>query len=181
MRITPIISRHDGVEMAELGAGGGKGDLDQQHELEVGDAGALGMLMSLCATKMQGQPKLLSSIMEMLASIMRDPVRAIALDSALLHPEQSDLHPEDFTELEQMPLDRLIPILASLAAKKGERSNEDATVLPAAQETNPTDRGTNLPNRIVSGVPSQCRTSFVDDLCRLSLTPGTPHTRSSAI
>lgn len=139
--------------MAELGAGGGKGDLDQQHELEVGDASALGMLMSLCATKMQDQPKLLSSVMEMLASIMRDPVRAIALDSALLHSEQTDLHQDDFAELEQMPLDRLIPILASLAAKKGERSNEDAIALPAAQAANLVDRSTKLPNRIVSVVP----------------------------
>jgi DNA cross-link repair 1C protein len=76
--------------MAELGAGGGKGDMNQQHELEVGDASALGMLMSLCATKMQDQPKLLSNVMEMLASIMRDPVRAIALDTATLYPEQLD-------------------------------------------------------------------------------------------
>jgi hypothetical protein len=74
--------------MAELGAGGGKGDMDQQHELELDDTSALGMLMSLCATKMQGQPKLLSSVMEMLASIMRDPVRAISLDAATLYPDK---------------------------------------------------------------------------------------------
>lgn len=34
VRITPIVSRHKGIEIAELGAGGGHGDLNQQHELE---------------------------------------------------------------------------------------------------------------------------------------------------
>jgi DNA cross-link repair 1C protein len=136
--------------MAELGAGGGKGDMNQQHELEVGDASALGMLMSLCATKMQDQPKLLSNVMEMLASIMRDPVRAIALDAATLYPEQPGRDHDDIPELGQMPLDSLIPTLVSLAARKGKISNEDATVLPTEQETNMKDRSTNLPNRIVS-------------------------------
>jgi DNA cross-link repair 1C protein len=136
--------------MAELGAGGGKGDMNQQHELEVGDASALGMLMSLCATKMQDQPKLLSNVMEMLASIMRDPVRAIALDAATLYPEQPGRDHDDIAELEQLPLDSLIPTLVSLAARKGKISNEDATVLPTEQETNMKDRSTNLPNRIVS-------------------------------
>jgi DNA cross-link repair 1C protein len=139
--------------MAELGAGGGKGDLDQQHELEVGDASALGMLMSLCATKMQDQPKLLSSVMEMLASIMRDPVRAIALDATTLYSEQLGRDQDGVAELEQMPLDRLIPILASLAAQKGKRSNEDAAVLSTDQEANLKDRSTNLPSRIVSRLP----------------------------
>jgi hypothetical protein len=148
--------------MAELGAGGGKGDLDQQHELEVGDASALGMLMSLCATKMQDQPKLLSSVMEMLASIMRDPVRAIALDATTLYSEQLGRDQDGVVELEHMPLDRLIPILASLAARKGERSNEDAAVLPTEQEANLKNRSTNLPNRIVSLLPFQYHMVIID-------------------
>jgi DNA cross-link repair 1C protein len=49
VRILPIISRlPDGGEMHELGLGGGKGDLDQIHELEVDDAAALRALMQLC-------------------------------------------------------------------------------------------------------------------------------------
>jgi DNA cross-link repair 1C protein len=135
VRITPIISRHEGVEMAELGAGGGKGDLDQQHELEVGDTSALGMLMSLCATKMQDQPKLLSSVMEMLASIMRDPVRAIALDFAALHPEQPGADQENTTDFEEMPLESLIS---------------------ARQEINSTNHNINLPKQIVSTSLSLC-------------------------
>lgn len=137
--------------MAELGAGGGKGDLDQQHELEVGDTSALGMLMSLCATKMQDQPKLLSSVMEMLASIMRDHVRAIALDFAALHPEQPGEDQEDITDFEEMPLESLIPALVSLAAKAaGERGNGDMSTMSARLETGPTNYNANLPKQIVS-------------------------------
>lgn len=151
VRITPIISRHEGVEMAELGAGGGKGDLDQQHELEVGDVGALGMLMSLCATKMQDQPELLSSVMQMLASIMRDPVRAITLDSTALHLEQADGNQDDLAEFEQMPLDRLIPALVDLASKAGGKNNEDVVSKAIrSEEGGPKKLDSNLPKRMVS-------------------------------
>ena len=136
--------------MAELGAGGGKGDLDQQRELEVGDTSALGMLMSLCATKMQGQPKLLSSVMEMLALIMRDPVRAIALDFASLYPEQPGGDQENITDFDEMPLESLIPALVSLAAKAGEQGNEDAKTMSAGQGTKPTNQNANIPQQIVS-------------------------------
>jgi hypothetical protein len=139
--------------MAELGAGGGKGDLDQQHELEVGDTSALGMLMSLCATKMQDQPKLLSSVMGMLASIMRDPVRAIALDFAALHPGQPGEDQENYTDFEEMPLESLIPALVSLAAKAGEQGHADVTAVSARQETDPMHCNAKLPKQIVSALP----------------------------
>ena len=148
--------------MAELGAGGGKGDLDQQHELEVGDTSALGMLMSLCATKMQDQPKLLSSVMEMLASIMRDPVRAIALDFASLHPERPGEDQENITDFEEMPLDSLIPALVSLAAKAGEQGNGDATTISAGRGTNLKNQNANLPKQIVSPSPSSGFKSHTD-------------------
>ena len=142
--------------MAELGAGGGKGDLDQQHELEVGDTSALGMLMSLCATKMHDQPKLLSSVMEMLASIMRDPVRAIALDFAALHPGQPGEDQENITDFEEMPLESLIPALISLAARAGEQGKGGPTAMSARPEANATNYNTTLPKQIVSPSPPPC-------------------------
>jgi DNA cross-link repair 1C protein len=135
--------------MAELGAGGGKGDLDQQHELEVGDAGTLGMLMSLCATKMQDQPQRLSGVLQMLASFMQDPVRTIAFDSAMLHPDTTGLVPEDMAELEQLPIDSLIPALASLAAKAKEQGGENATVLEPGKDTKSARNFKTLPKRVV--------------------------------
>jgi DNA cross-link repair 1C protein len=141
--------------MAELGAGGGKGDLDQQHELEVGDAGTLGMLMSLCATKMQDQPQRLSSVLQMLASFMRDPVRTITLDSTMLHPDQTGLNQEDISELEQLPIDSLIPALASLAAKAKEQGSDSAITSEIRQDMKLAQR-TNLsfPKRVVRNHPT---------------------------
>jgi DNA cross-link repair 1C protein len=180
VRITPIISRHEGVEMAELGAGGGKGDLDQQHELEVSDTSALGMLMSLCATKMQDRPKLLSSVMEMLASIMKDPVRAIALEFAALHPEQPGEDHENITDFEEMPLESLIPALVSLAAKAGQQGDEDVTAITAMPETEPTHHSATLPQRIVSTSSALCHISITDKPRRHSPTPAILHIRNSA-
>jgi hypothetical protein len=166
--------------MAELGAGGGKGDLDQQHELEIGDTSALGMLMSLCATKMQDQPKRLSSVMEMLTSIMRDPVRAIALDFAALHPEQLGEEQENIADFEEMPLDSLIPALVSLAAKAGEQGKGETPTISARLEANPTHAITNLPKQIVSPSPSSCSKSHVETPRRHSPTLATLRTKNSA-
>jgi len=48
--LTPIISRlQDGTELAEIGAGGGGGDLYQIPELEMNDMVALNALQTLCA------------------------------------------------------------------------------------------------------------------------------------
>ena len=139
--------------MAELGAGGGKGDLDQQHELEVGDAGTLGMLMSLCATKLQDQPQRLSSVLQMLASFMRDPVRTIALDSTMLHPDPTGLNQDDMAELEQLPIDSLIPALEFLAAKAKEQGDGNATSLETGQDMESAQRSSkSLPKRVVSKI-----------------------------
>ncbi|KAF2261108.1 hypothetical protein CC78DRAFT_619695 [Lojkania enalia] len=49
VHIIPIVTRANRTDIAELGAGGGKGDLDQKEELETGDVADLGKLMELCA------------------------------------------------------------------------------------------------------------------------------------
>jgi hypothetical protein len=65
VHIIPIISRSNGIEIAELGAGGGKGDLDQKEELETADIAAIGKLMDLCAQSIS-EPELLSKVLKML-------------------------------------------------------------------------------------------------------------------
>lgn len=125
--------------MPELGAGGGQGDLDQQHELEVGDTSALGMLMSLCATKLQDQPILLSSVLEMLASMVKDPVHAIALDPSIFQTDAPGLNQEDVDEPEDVPLESLVPALTAIVSEaKG----------PGVKANAPEDPN-NLPKRIV--------------------------------
>jgi hypothetical protein len=65
VHIIPIITRANGVEIAELGAGGGKGDLDQKEELETGGIAELGKLMELCASSIKDE-KLLSKVLALL-------------------------------------------------------------------------------------------------------------------
>ena len=170
--------------MAELGAGRGKGDLDQQHELEVGDAGTLGTLMSLCATKMQDQPQLLSSVLQMLASFMRDSAQTITLDPTTLHPDQTGLNQEDMAELEQLPIDSLIPALASLAAKAKEQGAEHATMLETGQDTKSAQRtNKSLPERVVraTSYTTLIVKSYTNVLHRPSHTLAIHPTPSSAI
>jgi len=170
--------------MAELGAGGGKGDLDQQHELEVGDAGTLGMLMSLCATKMQDEPQRLNSVLQMLASLMRDPVQTITLDSTMLHADHTGLNQEDMAELEQLPIDSLIPALSSLAAKVKEQGGEHAETLDVRKNVEAAQRSsTRLPKRVVRTQPTVypiVRDFTLNLQCRPSHTLATRPTLSSA-
>jgi hypothetical protein len=49
VHIIPIITRVNGAEIAEAGAGGGQGDLDQKEELEAGGLPDVDRLMKLCA------------------------------------------------------------------------------------------------------------------------------------
>jgi len=65
VHIIPIITRADGVELAELGAVGGKGDMDQKEELETADAATVGKLMELCAKTIQDE-QLLSKVLALL-------------------------------------------------------------------------------------------------------------------
>lgn len=58
-RILPIVSRlPNGTEMHEMGIGGGKGDLDQQHELEH-DASTMASLMPYLVANIKDEDKLL--------------------------------------------------------------------------------------------------------------------------
>lgn len=119
VRVTPIITRHNGVELQELGAGGGQGDLNQQHELEVSDAGIVGQLMALCASKLQGQPKLLYGVLHMLTSVINDGVKSLNLDEfdiATVGDKQST-DEEALADLDELPLDKLVPVLAKYVTK----------------------------------------------------------------
>jgi DNA cross-link repair 1C protein len=95
IRIVPIVSRlSDGSEMHELGIGGGKGDLDQTHELEVTDAATLGALMQLCASRVEDKHILLK-IFSLLNSSPR-----INLGSDSDHmPEQEDVKLEELVTI----------------------------------------------------------------------------------
>lgn len=131
--------------MAELGAGGGQGDLDQQHELELDDSNTIGSLISLCALKMQGEPKLRERVIQMLLSIMDEHAPAIALDTAALHAANSDI-----VELEDTKLEDLVPALVKMATTMQERKAENAILLRDGLKERPAPKIDGLPKRIVN-------------------------------
>jgi len=70
VHIIPIITRASGIEIEELGAGGGKGDMDQKEELETGGMAELRELMELCACSIPDKAllsKVLARLQEALA------------------------------------------------------------------------------------------------------------------
>ena len=106
VRVLPIVSRlPNGLEMHELGAGGGKGDLHQAHELEINDDLAIRTLMQLCATRIDDKNVLLK-IFSLLNSSSR-----IQLD----FNEIGKLEDDD------IKLDELIELLSRMPMKDGAR------------------------------------------------------------
>ncbi len=65
VHIIPIITRANGEDIMELGAGGGKGDLDQKEELESGEMSDVGKLMELCAASIN-DGQLLAKVLSLL-------------------------------------------------------------------------------------------------------------------
>lgn len=102
--------------MAELGAGGGQSDLNQRHELEVWNSEQVGELMAFCAKKLQGQPQILSGVMQLLTSAIADGVNSIELDDFTSTAQTRMSQPDEigYTDLDGMPLEKLVPALAKV-------------------------------------------------------------------
>ncbi|OQN96318.1 hypothetical protein B0A48_17574 [Cryoendolithus antarcticus] len=163
VRITPIISRHNGTEIAELGAGGGQGDLDRQHELEVFDLAQLGALMKLCTDQLHGQPKAMTSVMRLVASLIEDPVQTIALDFAALLEAHMGTTAEGGVDVDpdELSLSSLVPALVRLASKQeGAQLKKAAPVTPNGSKC----RADGLPARIT--FPYSRHSSYTE-LCHL--------------
>jgi hypothetical protein len=79
VHIIPIITRANGTEIAELGAGGGKGDLDQKEELQMGGIADLQKLMELCVKTIQDE-QLLSKVLGLLHQSLAQSNDIIDLD-----------------------------------------------------------------------------------------------------
>ena len=135
------------MDMAELGAGGGQGDLDQRHELEVGDTSLVGQLIALCATKLQGQPQVHASVMEMLTSIINGQVQSISLDGLGLTDDAGA--EDDFVSVDELPLERLVPALAKLVARSKQKDGQQQDALLDRRPSSATARPDGLPKQIV--------------------------------
>lgn len=127
VRILPIVKRlPDGAEVAELGLGGGKGDLDQAHELEAPDPSILGRLKDFLLSN-EMDHALVTRVMERLGTALKKGDGCLRLDAGL-----DVLQGE--TSLDGIPLQKLVNILARLATDdeqqpSGETSDSAATAV----------------------------------------------------
>ncbi|KAG9188520.1 hypothetical protein G6011_02443 [Alternaria panax] len=107
VHIIPIVTCADGFEVAELGAGGGKGDLDQKEELESGGMGDVRKSMELCAASI-GDEKLLAKVLALLQ-------QTLVGDGKLDLHMQLQKHIQDMQD--DMSLEALVSVLSSNACK----------------------------------------------------------------
>lgn len=140
IRIIPIVSRlSDGTEIAGVGIGGGKGDLDQIHELETHDRIATERLMHLCASKLE-DPDTLSKVLRTLTS-------ATDNEQGRIHLCNSNGTVQDDQEaLDGMPLQQLVEMLARLT------SDAPASAASAATQSGKTRHVSNA--HTVSNIPA---------------------------
>lgn len=115
--------------MVEAGAGGGHGDLNQQHELKIDDGVVYQELMSLCMEKLHDQPNISSSVIQMLKDATSNGGAAISLSlsdfssEASTHSVARGADEDALDEVEgNLPLERLVFLLAKRATKIKARS-----------------------------------------------------------
>ncbi|EGC46320.1 DNA repair protein [Histoplasma capsulatum var. duboisii H88] len=86
--ITPVVSRlNDGSEVPELGAGGGKGDLYQSHELELQDDFTFQQLLNLCSERIQDE-EIRTSIIAALSEAHKSKSKSLSLDAYGIKEDQ---------------------------------------------------------------------------------------------
>jgi hypothetical protein len=111
VHIIPIITRVNGTELAEIGAGGGKGDLNQKEELEADED--VGRLMELCASEIK-DPELLSGVLKLLEQVFNDETGEIDLGLATKKESQDG---ED-----ELSLRTLVSVLTTHVAKPEDKT-----------------------------------------------------------
>ncbi|KAG2163344.1 hypothetical protein JADG_003083 [Aureobasidium aubasidani] len=127
--ITPIIVRHKGHEIAEIGAGGGQGDLNQTYSLELYDQGTVQQLLMTCRRVLQAQPDLRDQMTQWFSTLMKSGKESIDLDLEILRDEvehtSQDGKPVDEFDMDNLPIDKLVPALTRLITGKSDQEAED--------------------------------------------------------
>lgn len=143
------------MEMRELGAGGGKGDLNPKHELEFGDAQLIGQMLEASESKLNGQPDKLSGMWKTVSAAMANGTQAIKLDvPALGLNNGTGSQSEDYDVLEDLPLHKLLPALAGwLQRDKQAGEVVEETNAPESKKSDALRPNNALPKQIVSQMP----------------------------
>lgn len=132
--IMPIITRHKGVEMRELGAGGGHGDLNQNHELDLSLPTDLDMIMALCYDSVKD-----AEALQHIAKI---------LEEALVDGKRLQL--DDFDDFKlpedgEIPL-AMIPQIMTALARKQKAGDDNQPAVRKRKTSKPASAG--LPKSI---------------------------------
>lgn len=130
--------------MLELGAGGGHGDLDQQHELEVGDQATVQQLIMLCQNKLQDSPHLAEAIRTFLSAFMTSSISTIPLDANMLQDEPVEAS-DALDTFYDLPLENLVPAVVKFVSEKQESKTRSKQYKQAELHVRPDG----LPQRIV--------------------------------
>ncbi|KAF1988519.1 hypothetical protein K402DRAFT_411468 [Aulographum hederae CBS 113979] len=153
VRIVPIISRlEDGAEIGELGLGGGQGDLDQIHELELNDPEAISKLLSLCTSTVK-DGELLRKMFMMLNDALKGESSRLRLDA---------LKEVDATG--DAPLQRLVDSLIAAVGKDDDGKDDISLQRPASTLPHKSRPTLPLPQTITF---PYSRHSSYDELCTL--------------
>ena len=124
--VTPIITRAtNGEVLPELGAGGGRGDLEQSHEIDLQDPTAAIELMKLCSDKVADADAKVKTL--------RLITQAMASGSIFVPSEDLDFG----NDLSNMPLGEFTLLLQKIAATKngGQSPPKNATTALKHEET----------------------------------------------
>ncbi|KAK4992096.1 hypothetical protein LTR66_006376 [Elasticomyces elasticus] len=123
VRITPIVSRHDGYEIPELGVGGGQSDLSHTCEFDINDSASFGQLVALCASKLNNEPQLLTNIVKHLTAIAED---GHTIQLQLPGPSAGD-HITDSDASAPFPLDLIVEALVKAVQEHPQLSKPTET------------------------------------------------------
>ncbi|KXT05698.1 hypothetical protein AC578_5636 [Pseudocercospora eumusae] len=139
--------KYQGADMLEPGAGGGEGDLNQQHEIDLSEG--LFDLIALCAQKLSTQPQLLNSLLQMLNEASSGDRHAITIALSDISIEASTLGDQQecaaLADLDEMPIDRLVLMLAKRVTKMKQTGALGTSKPPPKSELRSKD---GLPKRI---------------------------------
>ena len=146
--ITPIISRLNGVDVAELGAGGGRGDLEQTHELDVADPVTAAQLFALCSASVKDE-----ALLERIKTVIMHAVK----ERGALGFEFPEEHVHGNGDDDAVPLEAVVDIMSSLAEGRRDgmldRQAEKLQAIATAQKA--TQRSiVSIPQTCLHGPPS---------------------------
>lgn len=164
VRITPIVSRYNGMDVSEIGLGGGLGDLEQHHELDLTAPDTIYQLMGYCVSRLQAQPEL-GPLLDMLQKMLDANTPAMMLSTKLLDnvTKKVDQNGQRATPEDNLPLESLLPALVELSRT----GNEDQAAMHKTSKKNGAEersRSDGLPSRITF---PYARHSSYEELCLL--------------